>query len=216
MDERAVTELFRSAASDVPPPAFDAHDIAAASRRADARKRRAVLTGSASGVGVLIAAAITLPLVFGGQQHSQSADAAAPSVVSGAQQPPLDGTRSGRPGSPIGPLVERGGTTCGRFDQQLAIALSGELPSRPISRPAPATADCPAGTRSASFQVEGGTVAALIVPAGSDLPRLSGPNQAHATASGAVVIVFTTAAPGKQAPLAGRLAGMAEHLAARF
>lgn len=242
MDERKVAQLFRDAASDAPPPSFDLDDVAAASARAGARHRSAVLAGSALGVAVLVGGAVVgTELLRGGGEEGSTATLAGPesstkhrmeqnapgnprsgpAADDPTNSPKQGGDKSGR----VGPRTDGTPRGCNQVDRELAVALAGELPATP----SPSDADtgnlrCPDGGRSAGFQVRGdGTVSVLLLPPGVAVGQpWSGavPNAEHvrrAAQRGGTVIVLSEPGSGQtEAPQAARLPEIARSLAARF
>lgn len=231
MDEQKLADLFRAAAADAPPAAFDAHDIAAASRRITARRRSLVAGGSAMAGAVLV---VGLVVGFGGVGHTGGSEASAGSA-GGSRAATTDANRA-RPMLPnedfSAPTPKQGGdgggktgsnpAGCGPTDGQLAAALANELPSVGAITPIPDTISCPADTRSAAYQVTGGTVGVLLVPATSatglkvDPKVTTSPQQ---TKSGATLIVFSQSTAATQTatpPEADRLTTIASALAPNF
>jgi hypothetical protein len=161
MDENKLTELFRDAVADVPPPSFDHRDIVAASYRQRLRRRNAIMGGSALGVVVLAGASVLGVALWRGPDGSQeAATAAVPhSGVSarngdvppnelpkekGSQSPrAADGEQdksfSVEPPKQGGMPTENAGPSgpgstprgCEQADRGLAAALAGELPAAP-------------------------------------------------------------------------------------
>jgi hypothetical protein len=186
VDEQKLTELFRDAARDAPPPSFDVTGVRAASARATARRRSAIALGST----------LALVLVFGGVavtsgivQNSGSDTAVAgsaedtsspnvtpfsagqPELIPKDASPDLSGgippksipedpsTQGDEPsGSADRPSVGSAQRGCVEVDRELAVALADELSVANALQAAPAAADCPIGARGASFLVRDGGV----------------------------------------------------------
>jgi hypothetical protein len=104
-------------------------------------------------------------------------------------------------------------------DRELAIALAGELPvTAGAAVPAPL---CPAGSRAAAFRVPGGTVSAVVAPAGVAVPLSGGPEGAEVVRrtaeSGRSLLVISIPAPGSHtAPHTRDVERIAAALASRF
>jgi hypothetical protein len=218
MDEQRLSELFRDAAGEAPPPSFDRDDVVAASRRASARRRSALAGSSLLGVAVL-----TGGVLLGGQvlQPSQKSEAPASEAQRGqapASEAPGAGDRTlevtpfaAPPGAGPGaaPGSEGG---CGPADAELAAELNaavGPGPGLAFSRP------CPPGFRAAGVAVPGGTVYALLGPAA--LGDADVPGYASAPAGAEVLSVISvpsdSAAPP---PRAADVDDLARELADRF
>lgn len=203
MDEQRLSELFRDAAGEAPPPSFDRDDVVAASRRASARRRSALAGSSLLGVAVL-----TGGVLLGGQVLQPSQKSEAP----GAGDRTLEVTPFAAPpgtGPGAAPGSEGG---CGPADAELAAELNaavGPGPGLAFSRP------CPPGFRAAGVAVPGGTVYALLGPAA--LGDADVPGYASAPAGAEVLSVISvpsdSAAPP---PRAADVDDLARELADRF
>jgi hypothetical protein len=236
VDEQKLAELFRAAAADTPPAAFDAHDVVAASRRITARRRSLIAGGSALAGVVLVVGLVV------GLGHTGDSGVPASSAAAGSARTGTPGANRAQPMMPDedipNPTPKQGGdgagrtggnaAGCGPTDGQLAAALANELPSVGARTTVPNTITCPADTRSAAYRVSGGTVGVLLIPAGESGVRVDPGvvTSPHRTASGASLIVFSAPDVGsgitpntshpETAPDAGQLAGVATGLAARF
>lgn len=83
MDERKLTELFKDAVADVPPPSFDQHDVVNESNRLRTRRRNGIIAGSALGVALLASGTVLgVALWKGSQPGGAPAAASAPEVGS--------------------------------------------------------------------------------------------------------------------------------------
>ncbi|MEU6645929.1 hypothetical protein ABZ863_25740 [Saccharomonospora sp. NPDC046836] len=225
MDERELTELFRDAPGEPPPPRFGLAEVTTASRRAGVR-RRSLLAGVACAVVVLGGAAGAAGVLLSGSGGSnEQTTAAAP--AHGAAQPGESPERLPQTQSFPEPGPKQGGTAdgertlgCDKVDRELATALAGELPVAAATTAGPGRS-CPTGTSTAGFQLDGGTVTAVLAPRGLDVPLPGQPQGSEvaqqATASGGTIFVISTPAAGSaEAPLAAELDRIASALAARF
>ncbi|PRX47472.1 hypothetical protein B0I33_10550 [Prauserella shujinwangii] len=236
MDERELETLFREAPGDPPPARFTAADIAGASHRATVRRRSAIAAASAAFVVIVggVGVATTALNDTGSDQTTAGAPALgeAERGQAGLGQP---GNESGRlpnaqgfpDASPKqggdatgenGPRAE-GTSGCDKVDRELAIALAGELP---------VTADaagpgflCPAGTRSAGFRLDDGTVTAVLAPPGKavqlpELPDGARVAEAATAGGGTVLVISVPGGPPAAAPHAGELSAIAAALAERL
>ncbi|MQA10738.1 MAG: hypothetical protein GEU98_19725 [Pseudonocardiaceae bacterium] len=244
VDDRKVAELFRDAASDAPPPSFDVEDVLAASGRARARQRAAVLSGSALGIVVLVGGVVVGTNVLNGAGDSESGSAgvaAEQPSTTGSKMTPYGLPKGGNPqesvptqspkqgGDESGDVGPRTGSTlrgCEKVDRELAVALAGELPATPSGRNA-GNLRCEQGARSAGFQVtvDGklGQVSVLLMPdQPSDTRPWTGarPHAEHAqrAASGGRTVVVLSEPPsgGTEAPYADRLGRIAAGIAGKF
>ena len=181
MDERKISELFRDAVPDLPPPTFDHNDVATESHRQQRRHRNALLGGSALGVALLAGAAVLGVALWKGTDANSTAAGSsvagangnteiAPNEVPGkdaapppsgkaldrnfpTESPKQGGTPNGNAG-PSGPgSTPRG---CGQADPELAAALAGELRAaapNPGLNAVALTVDCPPNAHGAAYAV---------------------------------------------------------------
>lgn len=208
MDEQRLTELFRDAAGEAPPPSFGRDDVVASSRRATARRRSALAGSSLLGVAVL-----TGGVLLGGQVLAPSPTGEVPAAAPGAGDgtvrlatpfaaPPGAGTDAA-PGSAGG---------CGPADTELTAALTDTLgPGPGLAFPQP----CPPGFRAAGVAVPGGTVYALLGPA--VLSEADVPGYASAPAGAEVLSVISLPSePSAPPPRVADVEDLAQELADRF
>jgi hypothetical protein len=220
MDERELGTLFKEAPGDPPPPTFDLTDVTAASGRATARRRSALILAAGCVVLVLVGLGLTR-LAFTGTTAAPGAPQVAtggpPARPSDASTPsPLQGSGG------IGEAGPRAESTpgCDKVDRELATALAGELPATGATDASPDPA-CPAGARSAGFRISDGDrrgfLAATVVPPGVALPPASGAASARQqTSSGATLVVSSVPDPGSAPPLESSLRSIALALSPRF
>jgi hypothetical protein len=189
VDESKLAELFKDAVRDAPPPSFDAGDVRAASHRASVRRRSAIAAGSAM-AAVLVFGGVALGAgLFVNQSSNSATSAVSDTAGSGkaAEQPaapyevttpdvsverggplaqsvPESSSMQGdEPSGNVSPPADGTPGGCGTVDRELANALAGELSVAP-DQAAPAGLACPQGSKSASFDVDGGRVYAVVVP----------------------------------------------------
>lgn len=206
MDDRTLRELLHRVADDPPPAGFEAGDIAARARRTGHPRQR-MLAGVATAVSVVIAAAIVVPVMLLGPGQ---VDTAAPAVQHGlSARGDTAHDKAGR----VGPQVMGRAGTC-PVDRGLAAALADQLALPAGSRTVPVPGGCPAGGRGAAYRVGGGTVSAVLLPAGTR-PRTAEAAEVRTAGSGATLVVTRT--PGSRAaPMTAPLSGIADRLATRF
>ncbi|GDY32123.1 hypothetical protein GTS_37560 [Gandjariella thermophila] len=244
MDERELAEVFRAAVRDTPPASFDERDVVAASRRARARQRTAIVAGSTLGVAVLVGGAVAGADLLHGPAHE---------VASGPEQstthgrPPMNtfglpvpGTpaphsfpeatpeQGGGAGGEVGPRADGTRSGCGPVDRELAAALAGELPAAAAGGlPVAVDAQCPQGARAAGYLVRDGddlgVFSVVLVPAGAQrsVTQFSGPGSSTTvsvtTRSGGQLTVVSKAQRGSTgAPFGDRVAAIAADLASRY
>ena len=244
MDERRLERLLRDAVGDPPEPSFTVDDVTAASRRVTAR-RRALVAGVAAAVVLAGSAVGVVASVTAGEPPMSTA--LAPEEASGwisektspegqpDGDPERDHSAPGGPGAQTfseGPPKQGGGTSgedgpwaegtsgCDMVDRELATALAGELPIRPIgdAKPSP---HCVSVARSAAFPVEGGTVSVLVLPRGVAVqpaiwPEGSVVGNAHTAGEETVLVISVPAGDGGTAPLADTVDDVATALARSF
>lgn len=222
MDERELATRFRAAPGDPPPPTFTLEDVTAASARARAHRRSAMI--------VAVGCVVLAMLGFGLTRMSFTGTTAGPAQLATGEQPadtfgplpkastPTPLRESGGTGED-GPRAE-GATGCDKVDPALATALAGELPATGISGPSPGRV-CLSGSRSAGFEVTDGDrtgfLSVTLVPPAVAIPLERGvATAAERAASGATIVVSSAPATGSAAPLEGDLHRIALALAARF
>lgn len=222
MDEHELSDLFRVAPGDPPPPTFDLDDVIAASARARARRRTALITATACVVVALAAFGVSrLPFTdtaVSSTSHlalGQRGDASG-RLPNASTAPSLQG--SGGTGED-GPRAEST-SGCEKVDRELATALAGELPDTGVSGPEPGQV-CPVGSRSAAFRVidgdRRGVVSVALAPQGTTVTLdLGGATARETTSSGGAIIVSSTPDPGSAPPLPADLDRIARALATRF
>jgi hypothetical protein len=223
MDERELSTLFRDAPGEPPPPGFDLTDVTAASARAIARRRSALILAVGCVVLVLVGFGLTR-LGFTGT----TATSGAPQVTTGggpagpSAHPPGASTPSPLQGSGgIGEAGPRAESTpgCDKVDRELAVALAGELPAIGATGASPNPA-CPVGARSAGFRINDGDrqgfLSATLVPPGAALPPAAGAMAREQTSSGAILMVSSVPDAGSAPPLENDLRSIALALARRF
>jgi hypothetical protein len=236
MDERQLSELFQTAAHDVPPPSFDAADIAAQSRRITDRRRAMVVGGSSLAV-VLLAVGLFVGLGGFPRTPSSSTAASAGTADSGPGQgkqnaapnaaprfpaatPLQGGVSAGRVGPPVADTAPD--TGCGPADRALAVALASEFPAAGATGLHATTLMCPNGARWAGYLVHDGANTGdliVVVTPGDEAPSLpaDGASRASAAAGGhRVVVVLSVPAPSSPGtPFADRLTGIASDIAGK-
>jgi hypothetical protein len=198
VDENKLAELFKDAARDAPPPSFDVASVRAGSHRATVRQRSAIALGSTMAV-VLVFGGVALGN-GGFAMTSNGAATDSAGLGKAVEQPaaPYEQSTLGASvdrGEPKAQDVPEGSSTqgvgssgnvsppadgtpggCGTVDRELANALAGEL-SVASDLAAPAGLACPDGSRSASFDVDGGRVFAVVVPGRQELSTPVGATQ---------------------------------------
>ncbi len=221
-DDEKLAALFRDAAGTPPPSGFDRGDVTAASRRITVRRRAALVTGAVVVAAVAgIGSAVVLPRDAGTTTSAAGAaapqDAAAPRA---AAPEPASGAAAQADSAERAPAPAAGGCANPQ-DPALRALLDRALPDV-VGAPAAATADVcrPAGERHVSVEVtEGGAAGILsvsVLPPGTAPSLPPGDYRSAPTASGATVVVGSTAVGGGPAPYAGRLPGLVAELAPRL
>src|SRR5690349_19981565 len=179
-DEARIAALFRDAASGAPPPAFDAAQVVATSRRIT-RRRRSAVAGAALAVlavvGVGVVAGIDGPrtatvTAASGQAADQAAPgagavgyaarAAAPQVTEAAAAP-----NAAVP--PAGPPLGPGTRQCAdRHDLVLRTLVEQVLPEVVGASEAATTMECrPGGVRCVSVQAGDRVLVVTYLPSGT-------------------------------------------------
>ncbi|MGH3913647.1 MAG: hypothetical protein ACRDTC_09575 [Pseudonocardiaceae bacterium] len=212
MDEQRLGVLFRDAVGDPPPASFGPADVVAASRRATARQRAVLATGTLLGVAVLACGLLVgghlMPDQFspGGQSPADTA----------AADPRLPRTLSAPPAA----TAEREHSRCGPVDDELAAQLRALLVDRGVAvsgPPSEVPGPCPTGSRAAAIPVAGGMFSILMAPPGIALGTAgpAGAREQVLTRPGgrALAVISTPRAPGQPVPLADQLDDLAHELA---
>ncbi|MGJ7907772.1 hypothetical protein ACOQFL_14985 [Actinopolyspora sp. H202] len=224
MREHELAELFRDAADSAPEATFDAGDIAKASRRVTARRRVGVAGGSLVALAV-VAGGVGFGTGWIEPESSELADTASSGVSEQASEPaPRVGTGQQEPSVLTAPGDRS--ADCGPPDPELADALSEQLPAVSDTSAPVAAQQCPAGARTASFQLRtersNGNVTAILgstssaPPEGEVEPLRRGENGVQVlvhTGSGRELILRSSSDSGGPPPYRGELAGMAQRLA---
>jgi hypothetical protein len=241
VDERKLSELFRNAVPDAPPPSFDYDDVAVESGRQRVRRRNALLGGSALGIALLAGATVlgvalwkgtgttngalpaNAPLAGGNAEAAPNevpSEDAGRSASGGAQDRSFSAEVPKQGGPPTGNAgtQEPGSTSsgCGQADGELAAALAGELPSAAPSRE-PVPLSCTPRARGAAFRVDGGVVTLLVYPPGVEAgspPHNAAVRAVMTTDGRRVVLISEPEFDGQDPPLENELQGMVERLAA--
>lgn len=212
MDEQRLSELFRDATGEAPPPSFDRDDVVVASRRATARRRSALAGGSLLGVAVL-----TGGMLLGGQVLQRPPTGESPAAAS--KLAPGPGDRMLEPvmpfAAPPGAGRDRASGSaggCGPADAELTAGLTAAVgPGPGLAFPRP----CPPGFRAAGVAVPGGTVYALLGPVAVSDADL--PGYASAPAGAEVLSVISVPSdPSAPPPRAADVDDVARELADRF
>jgi hypothetical protein len=224
-DEARIAALFRDAASGAPPPAFDAAQVVATSRRIT-RRRRSAVAGAA--LAVLAVAGVGVVAGIGGPRDAtvtaasgQAADQAAPGAGAG------DAARAAAPEvaaapnaavPPAGPPLGPGTRECAdRQDPALRTLVDQALPEVVGASEAATTMECrPGGERGVALEVGGGVLVVTYLPPGPVTEPPDGARSAP-TASGGTVLVSSRAdRSGDAAPFADRLDAVVAYLAPRL
>jgi hypothetical protein len=227
-DEARIAALFRDAASGAPPPAFDAAQVVATSRRIT-RRRRSAVAGAA--LAVLAVAGVGVVAGIGGPRDAtvtaasgQAADQAAPGAGAAG-----DAARAAAPAAPeaaapnaavppAGPPLGPGTRECAdRQDPALRTLVDQALPEVVGASEAATTMECrPGGERGVAQEVGGGVLVVTYLPPGPVTEPPDGARSAP-TASGGTVLVSSRAdRSGDAAPFADRLDAVVAYLAPRL
>jgi hypothetical protein len=227
-DEARIAALFRDAASGAPPPAFDAAQVVATSRRIT-RRRRSAVAGAA--LAVLAVAGVGVVTGIGGPRDAtvtaasgQAADQAAPGAGAAG-----DAARAAAPAAPeaaapnaavppAGPPLGPGTRECAdRQDPALRTLVDQALPEVVGASEAATTMECrPGGERGVALEVGGGVLVVTYLPPGPVTEPPDGARSAP-TASGGTVLVSSRAdRSGDAAPFADRLDAVVAYLAPRL
>lgn len=237
MDENKLAELFNDAVRDAPPASFDVGSVRAGSHRATVRRRSAIALGSTM-AAVLVFGGLALGtggFVSSSQNAGVAASDAAGAGEKAAAQPPApyelstpevsadraEPTAQSRPEGSSTQGVESSGNVsppadgtpsgCGTVDRELANALAGEL-SVASDQASPAGLACPAGSKSASFDVSGGRVFAVVVPGRQALSTPAGAAQTSKLTKNNSTLYVVSESPA----LADKVEGIANKLRGKF
>lgn len=212
MDEQQLSELFRTAVRETPPPSFDRDDVLAASRRATARRRRVIAGGTAGGAVLAGAALAGIAVLPPGAGSGVAAPVSTDAVQRVDQPRPRSLPRAGGQAEPRS-LLAPDSPPCAPADPELAARLVTALEERgvtPTNPARPVPDGCPDSARAAGVPVPGGTVYVLVGPevdvaARSASVPVGGGQQ--------LTVLSVPDRPGQPVPLAGRLAELARDLA---
>jgi hypothetical protein len=235
VDENKLAELFNDAVRDAPPASFDVGSVRAGSHRATVRQRSAIALGStmaavvvfggvALGIGGFGMSTTSAGVAISGsdkgaeQPAAPYAQSTPGSSVERGQQPDIQSFPEGSstqgvgPSGNVSPPADGTPGGCGTVDRELANALAGELPVASYLA-APAGVVCPDGSKSASFDVDGGRVYAIVVPPnGPTLSKQPGVNQASKFAKSKSTVYVVSESP----VFADRVDAIAADLAEQF
>jgi hypothetical protein len=232
MDDGEWERTFVAAPGEPPSPTFGTADIVAAARKADARRRSAIVVicgfffVALAGAGVF---RLAIPNLNGNSAvpaqsgvSGQPGDSAgrSPNTAGNQDFPALSPMQEGDGAGRNGPRAE-GASGCDKVDRELATALAGELSVPATAAAALPGGVCATGSRSAAFTVQGGTVSITLLPPFIEVPpgqQLPGAVQAQrpAASGGTLVVISTPAADSTVAPLAAEVGHIADTLAARL
>jgi hypothetical protein len=233
MDDREWERMFVAAPGEPPPPTFGTADIVAASRKAEARRRSAIVVICSlffvvlAGAGVFRLVAIpnlngnsAAPAQSGVAGQPGDASGRPPNAAGNQDFPTLSPMQEGDGSGRNGPRAESA-SGCDKVDRELATALAGELSVPVTAADALPGGVCTTGSRSAAFQVQGGTVSVTLLPPLIGLPpaqQLPGAVQVQrpAVSGGTLVVVSAPPAGSTAAPLAAEVGRIADTLAARL
>ena len=227
--------LFRDAAADAPPPAFDAGDVVAASRRIT-RRRRSAVAGAVLATLAVAGIGVTAALPGGSSPASVSAAGAPAASPNGGEAPeqardagPVPRAVPAPAPAPDGPPLGPGTAECAdRQDPALRALVEQALPEVAGAPEAAVTTECrPAGERGVALEVRDGATSGVLavtyLPPGRvvEPPGVAEPPAAVVrsapTASGGTVLVAARAErAGDPSPYADRLDAMVAALAPRL
>jgi hypothetical protein len=225
-DEARIAALFRDAASGAPPPAFDAAQVVATSRRIT-RRRRSAVAGAA--LAVLAVAGVGVVAGIGGPRDAtvtaasgQAADQAAPGAGAAG-----DAARAAAPAAPaapnaavppVGPPLGPGTRECAdRQDPALRTLVDQALPEVVGASEAATTMECrPGGGRGVALEVGGGVLVVTYLPPGPVTEPPDGARSAPTASGGTVLISSRPDRAGDAAPFADRLDAVVAYLAPRL
>jgi hypothetical protein len=226
-DEARIAALFRDAASGAPPPAFDAAQVVATSRRIT-RRRRSAVAGAA--LAVLAVAGVGVVAGIGGPRDAtvtaasgQAADQAAPGAGAGAG----DAARAAAPEAaaapnaavpPVGPPLGPGTRECAdRQDPALRALVDQALPEVVGASEAATTMECrPGGERGVALEAGGGVLVVTYLPPGPVTEPPDGARSAPTASGGTVLVSSRPDRAGDAAPFADRLDAVVAYLAPRL
>jgi hypothetical protein len=227
-DEARIAALFRDAASGAPPPAFDAAQVVATSRRIT-RRRRSAVAGAA--LAVLAVAGVGVVAGIGGPRDAtvtaasgQAADQAAPGAGAAG-----DAARAAAPAAPeaaapnaavppAGPPLGPGTRECAdRQDPALRTLVDQALPEVVGASEAATTMECrPGGERGVALEVGGGVLVVTYLPPGPVTEPPDGARSAPTGSGGTVLVSSRADRSGDAAPFADRLDAVVAYLAPRL
>lgn len=228
MDEQRLSEMFRQAVGEPPPPSFGRAEVVAASRQITARRRGAVAGGSLIGVAMLTAGLLISGVLGADRTETATAHRASPHLGARSAAPELPRTLGTTLGSgvPAAGAEGSGRAGCAPRDDSLVTELTAVLASRGVAVAGPAgevPGPCPPGSRAAAVPVPGGTLYVLVMPhAGApelnDMVRPGGRREHALTLDPgrALVLISSPARTGQPAPLSGDVPGLTEELAGRL
>ena len=229
MDEQELRSLFSAAPGDAPASTFSQDDVVRESRRQTVRLRNRITAGVSAAALVVVGFGAYGVLSGGTPESLTSADNGAMSSQSGPgsgqpglspARPEVGGESPNFPAQPpqqggdgdgkTGHLAE-GASGCEQVDGELAIALAGELSVAP-DQASPAGLACPSGSRSASFDVEGGRVFAVVVPGRQALGTPPDAAKTSEITDDDATLYVVSESPA----FAGKVDGIAANLRGRF
>ncbi|MFI9006955.1 hypothetical protein ACIGNX_06965 [Actinosynnema sp. NPDC053489] len=212
MDEQRLSELFRDAARDAPPPSFDVAAVRSASARATARRRSAIAAGSALAVALVFGGLVVGSnlardpggdLAAAGSAHDASSPNVTPFSAGEPEMMPKDASPdpggemplslpddpSAQGDEPSGsadrPSVGNAQRGCVEVDRELAVALADELPVANADQASAPLGFCPPAERGASLPVRDGDVrgtVSVVVAPVGAAPVVPDPADAYASA----------------------------------
>ncbi len=225
--------VFRDAAADPPPSAFD-HDSVVATSRRITRRRRSAAVGAAmallvvAGVGVAVAVPRDTDATTAAAPAPDVAAESAPGRATPEQARPEQATPTEVPdaqrdaeatiGAPLGP----GTAPCAdRQDPQLRALVEQVLPEVTGAPEAAVTMECrPPGERGVNLEVDDagtpGLLTVLYLPPGVAPDAAYGGASAATASGGTVVVSSRPGGPTGEIPFEGRLDTAAGYLAPRL
>lgn len=221
MDEQRLSEMFRDAVGEPPPPSFGPADVVAASRRATARRRGAVAGASLLGVALLTVGLLSSGVLGAHPSATVTAQRTSPHPEARSAAPELPHTLG-----TAGAGAEAGRAGCASRDDALVTELTAVLAGHGIAVAGPAgevPGPCPAGSRAAAVPVPGGTLYVLVVPRAdpperSDVVQPDGQREHALTLNRgrALVLISNPAVAGQPAPLSEDVPELTGELAGRL
>lgn len=237
VQEARIAALFRDAADGAPPPAFDAAQVVATSRRIT-RRRRSAVAGAAlavlavAGVGVVAGLGgpgeATVTAASGPAERAENSgagsadDAARAMAPEAAAAPDAGGAAAGSPlappvppvGTPLGP---GSGDCADRQDPALRALVDQALPEVVGAREAATTMECrPGGERGVAVETGGGVLSVTYLPPGAAAQIVDGARSAPTASGGTVVVSSRAGRAAAPAPFADRLDAVSAYLAPRL